>query len=185
MTRKKSVSIFAVTTFLLCQPAVWFLNKGVLDDLDFWGATVIIVLGATLEIILLAWVFGIDRAWEELLTDADKSVLMAKSLFGQSVEDVHLGEVAGVDEHLLRAAIKKLAAISFFELDREPQRKLRIRTHPLAQEFTHRVLRNNIRNLKLKLKDDGGRLMLSMSSGISGKWRMNLCSRNRKMMCPT
>lgn len=82
----------------------------------------------------------IDRAWEELLTDADKSVLMAKSLFGQSVEDVHLGEVAGVDEQLLRAAIKRLAAISFFEFDREPQRKLRIRTHPLAQDFTHRVL---------------------------------------------
>ncbi len=65
-TREKSVKIFAAITFILCQPALWFLNKGVLDDLDFWGATVIIVLGATFEVILVAWVFGIDKMWAEL-----------------------------------------------------------------------------------------------------------------------
>jgi hypothetical protein len=60
------VKVFGVAAFILCQPAVWFLHRGVLDELDFWGGTVLIVLGATLEVILVAWVFGIDRAWEEL-----------------------------------------------------------------------------------------------------------------------
>jgi len=66
MTRQKAVKIFAVAAFILCQPAVWFIHRGVLDDLDFWGANFVIVIGATLEIILLAWVFGIDKAWEEM-----------------------------------------------------------------------------------------------------------------------
>ncbi|MEW6049650.1 MAG: sodium-dependent transporter [Candidatus Zixiibacteriota bacterium] len=65
-TRQKAVKIFGAAAFVLCQPAVWFLHRGVLDDLDFWGGTVVIVLGATFESVLLAWVFGIDKAWEEL-----------------------------------------------------------------------------------------------------------------------
>ena len=66
ITRQKSVRIFGIVAFFLCQPAIWFLNRGVLDDLDFWGGTFFIVIGATLEIILLGWVFGIDKTWEEL-----------------------------------------------------------------------------------------------------------------------
>jgi NSS family neurotransmitter:Na+ symporter len=66
LTRPKAVRIFSIAGFILCQPAIWFLNKGVLDDLDFWGGTFFIVLGAAFEIILLAWVFGIDKAWDEL-----------------------------------------------------------------------------------------------------------------------
>ncbi len=66
ITRQKAVKIFGVAAFILCQPAIWFIHKGVLDDLDFWGANFFIVLGATFEIILLAWVFGIDKAWDEL-----------------------------------------------------------------------------------------------------------------------
>jgi len=66
LTRQKSVRIFAIAAFILTQPAVWFLHRGVLDELNFWGGTVIIVLGATFEIILLGWIFGIDKAWDEL-----------------------------------------------------------------------------------------------------------------------
>lgn len=64
--RKKAVVIFAVTSFVLCLPAMLFLHRGVLDDLDFWGGSFFIVVGATLEIIILAWVFGIDKAWDEM-----------------------------------------------------------------------------------------------------------------------
>ena len=64
--RQKAVKIFAVVAFILCQPALWFLHRGVLDDLDFWGANFVIVVGATVEIVLLAWIFGIDKAWTEM-----------------------------------------------------------------------------------------------------------------------
>jgi SNF family Na+-dependent transporter len=66
ISRKKAVTIFSIVSFFLCLPAMLFIHRGVLDDLDFWGANFFIVLGATIEIILLAWVFGIDRAWEEM-----------------------------------------------------------------------------------------------------------------------
>ena len=66
LRRQSAVKIFAVFAFVLCLPAVLFLHRGVLDDLDFWGGTLIIVLGGAFELILLGWVFGINRAWEEL-----------------------------------------------------------------------------------------------------------------------
>lgn len=65
-TRQKAVIVFGILTFILCQPAVWFLSNGVLDDLDFWGANFFIVFGATIEIILVAWVFGVDKMWKEM-----------------------------------------------------------------------------------------------------------------------
>ncbi|MCP4568171.1 MAG: sodium:calcium symporter [FCB group bacterium] len=66
MTRQKAVIAFGLLTFILCQPSVWFLSHGVLDDLDFWGANFFIVFGATIEIILVAWVFGVDKLWAEM-----------------------------------------------------------------------------------------------------------------------
>ena len=66
MSRKKAVLSFGFVTFILCQPAVWFLGNGVMDDLDFWGANFFIVVGATIEIIIVAWVFGVNRTWNEM-----------------------------------------------------------------------------------------------------------------------
>ncbi|MCX6825847.1 MAG: sodium-dependent transporter, partial [candidate division Zixibacteria bacterium] len=64
--KTKAVTLFAIFSFIMSIPAIIFLHRGVLDDLDFWGGNVIIVLGATMEIILLSWVFGIDKAWDEM-----------------------------------------------------------------------------------------------------------------------
>jgi NSS family neurotransmitter:Na+ symporter len=66
VTRTKAVAIFSTITFALCLPSILFLHRGVLDDMDFWGGNFFIVLGATIEIILFSWVFGIDKAWEEM-----------------------------------------------------------------------------------------------------------------------
>ena len=61
-------------TFLLCIPGIVFLSKGVVDELDFWGGTFCLVLFGTVETILFAWVFGIDKAWEEIHHGADLKV---------------------------------------------------------------------------------------------------------------
>lgn len=71
VTRKDAVKIFGTVTFIFCQPAIFLLSKGVVDELDFWGGTFCLVLFATIETILFAWVFGIDRAWEEIHHGAD------------------------------------------------------------------------------------------------------------------
>ncbi len=74
ITRRKAVSILAVVAFILCQPAIFFLKNGVVDELDFWGGTFFLVLFATIETILFAWVFGMNKAWDEIHQGADMRV---------------------------------------------------------------------------------------------------------------
>lgn len=69
--RKKAVMIFAVISFILCQPAIFFLKHGVVNELDFWGGTFCLVLFGTVEVILFAWVFGMENAWTEIHHGAD------------------------------------------------------------------------------------------------------------------
>jgi neurotransmitter:Na+ symporter, NSS family len=71
ISRKKAVFIFAITCFLLSHLAVFFLAKGAVDELDFWGGTFALVVFATIETVLFGWVFGIDRAWEEMHFGSD------------------------------------------------------------------------------------------------------------------
>lgn len=66
ITRKRAVTIFGIVAFVLCQPAIFLLGRGVVDELDFWGGTFFLVIFATIETILFAWVFGMEEAWEEI-----------------------------------------------------------------------------------------------------------------------
>jgi SNF family Na+-dependent transporter len=74
ISRKKAVFILAAVAFVLCQPAVFFLKNGVVDELDFWGGTFFLVLFATIETILFAWVFGMENAWDEIHKGADMRI---------------------------------------------------------------------------------------------------------------
>ncbi len=74
INRKKAVTIFGIVSFILCQPAIFFLGRGVVDELDFWGGTFFLVLFATIETVLFAWVFGMDKAWDEIHRGADMRV---------------------------------------------------------------------------------------------------------------
>lgn len=74
ISRPRAVGIFAVASFMLCQPAIFLLAKGVVNELDFWGGTFCLVLFATVEVILFAWVFGMERAWQEIHHGADMEV---------------------------------------------------------------------------------------------------------------
>jgi NSS family neurotransmitter:Na+ symporter len=74
MSRREAVGAFAGITLVLTQPVILFLGHGVLDELDFWGGTVFLVVFATIETILFGWVFGIDKAWEELHVGSDITI---------------------------------------------------------------------------------------------------------------
>jgi SNF family Na+-dependent transporter len=74
ISRKRAVSIFGCIAFALCQPAIFFLGRGVVDELDFWGGTFFLVVFAFIEVILFAWVFGMERAWDEIHRGADLRV---------------------------------------------------------------------------------------------------------------
>ena len=71
ITRKKAVVLYGSVTFVLCHLPILFIKHGVVDELDFWACTVCLVVFATVETILFAWVFGIDKAWDEIHHGAD------------------------------------------------------------------------------------------------------------------
>ncbi|MCX5686559.1 MAG: sodium:calcium symporter, partial [Candidatus Omnitrophica bacterium] len=74
ISRKRAVMIFGIATFILCQPVIFLLGKGIVNELDFWGGTFCLVLFATVEIILFAWIFGMKNAWKEIHHGADMNV---------------------------------------------------------------------------------------------------------------
>ncbi len=74
VTRKKTVLIFGAVAFILCHFPIFMLKRGVVDELDFWGGTFFLVVFAAIEVILFAWVFGIDNAWDEMHKGADLRV---------------------------------------------------------------------------------------------------------------
>jgi SNF family Na+-dependent transporter len=74
ISKKKAVAIFAIVSFILCQPAIFFLKNGVVNELDFWGGTFCLVLFAACETILFAWIFGMEKAWEEIHHGAEMRI---------------------------------------------------------------------------------------------------------------
>ncbi len=74
VSRHKATIIMAAVTFGLCQLPIFFLANGVVDELDFWAGTFFLVVFATLEVIVFVWIFGIDKAWEQIHHGAELNV---------------------------------------------------------------------------------------------------------------
>ncbi|MDZ4704550.1 MAG: sodium-dependent transporter [Saprospiraceae bacterium] len=74
MSRQKSAWTFGAAIFILGLPTVLFFKYGVFDEYDYWAGTISLVVFALLEIILFAWVFGMDKGWKEITSNADIKV---------------------------------------------------------------------------------------------------------------
>lgn len=72
--RKKAVVWMSVAWFLLAQPVIFFLGHGWLDEMDFWMGTLGVVVFALIETIIFVWIFGPDKAWEEINLGADLKI---------------------------------------------------------------------------------------------------------------
>ena len=72
--RQPAAWAFGGIVFLLGLPTVLFFNQGVFDEYDYWAGTVSLVVFALLEIILFAWVFGMDKGWREITSGSDIKV---------------------------------------------------------------------------------------------------------------
>ena len=66
MTRKKATTILAIVVVISVQFVIFFLRYGFLDEMDYWAGTFGLVLFALIETILFMWVFGADKAWDEM-----------------------------------------------------------------------------------------------------------------------
>lgn len=71
---KNAAWMFGTIVFILGLPTVLFFNNGVFDEYDYWAGTVSLVIFAFIEIILFAWIFGMEKGWKEITTGADIKV---------------------------------------------------------------------------------------------------------------
>lgn len=70
----KSAWSFGALVLVMGLPTVFFFDKGVFDEYDYWAGTVSLVVFALAETILFAWILGIDKGWAEITRGADMKV---------------------------------------------------------------------------------------------------------------
>lgn len=73
-TRNKSAWTLGIVVLVLALPTIFFNEYGVFDEYDYWTGTVSLVVFALAEVILFAWVFGMDKGWKEINHGADMKV---------------------------------------------------------------------------------------------------------------
>ncbi len=74
VSRKVATAITGTALFVLCQPVIFFLKQGFLDDMDFWLGTFGVTVFAVVEIVIFVWLFGPKNAWQEITRGADMRV---------------------------------------------------------------------------------------------------------------
>jgi NSS family neurotransmitter:Na+ symporter len=75
--RGRAALTFGVATLLLGGFTVWLYPGGAHGEFDFWTGTFALVVFAMGEVFVFAWIFGIDRGWEEITRGADMRVPIA------------------------------------------------------------------------------------------------------------
>jgi SNF family Na+-dependent transporter len=70
--RRRAVAIVGLAVLTLSAPALWW--EGVLDELDFWAGTFALLVFGLAEAIIFAWLFGMERGWEEITRGAQLRV---------------------------------------------------------------------------------------------------------------
>jgi len=70
-TRSRSALAFGGLVLVLAVPVAVLHQNSFFDEFDYWAGTVMLVVFALLETILFAWVFGMERGWNELNKGAE------------------------------------------------------------------------------------------------------------------
>jgi len=73
-SHKKAVVALAALTLIPIHFVVLFLKHGFLDEMDYWVGTFGLVIFALLEVIVFAWIYGMDKGWDEITRGAQMKV---------------------------------------------------------------------------------------------------------------
>ncbi len=74
ISRRRATLIIGLGVFISTQFVVFFLKHGFLDEMDYWAGTFGLVLFALFEIIIFAWIFGMENGWAKITKGADIKV---------------------------------------------------------------------------------------------------------------
>lgn len=110
--RETAAWAFGLIVFILGLPTVLFFQYGVFDEYDYWAGTVSLVVFALFEVILFAYVFGMDKGWAEITRGADIKVPVIFKFIIQFVTPVILSAVfiaslPGIWDSITNVAIYK------------------------------------------------------------------------------
>lgn len=70
-SRNKATSIIGACIFVGVNLVVIFFQYGFLDEMDYWSGTFALVIVALIEVVIFAWIFGMDKGWEEINKGAE------------------------------------------------------------------------------------------------------------------
>ncbi len=91
--QKRGAWSFGALALLMGLPTVFFFQEGVFDDYDYWGGTVSLVVFAFFEVILFAWIFGMEKGWKEINIGADIKIPLVYKFIIKFITPVLLGWV--------------------------------------------------------------------------------------------
>ena len=103
--KQKAAWTFGLLVLLLGIPCV--MSPKAFDEFDYWAGTVSLVVFALIEIILFAWVFGMDKGWKEINEGADIKVplffkYIIKYVTPVFLLSVFIGGIPGIFEALTK-----------------------------------------------------------------------------------
>lgn len=70
-TRGKSVLLLAVIWGIGTIPCIYWAKYGFWEEIDFWAGTMGLIVFSFIEVILFLWIFGGQKAWDEMHRGAD------------------------------------------------------------------------------------------------------------------
>jgi SNF family Na+-dependent transporter len=70
--RQAALTLLLVTAAYLVPVVLW--QQFFIDDMDFWSNNILLPLGALIEVLIFAFIFGIHRGWDELKRGAEMHV---------------------------------------------------------------------------------------------------------------
>ncbi len=70
----KAVTAVLLLSGLCSHWCIFYINRGVLDEIDYWAGTFLLVVFALIETIMFLWVFGGEEAWTEMHHGADMQI---------------------------------------------------------------------------------------------------------------
>mgnify|MGYP000925839680 CR=1 FL=1 len=66
ISKNKATSYVGLLMFVAVNLVVFFFKFGFLDEMDYWSGTFALVIIALIEVIVFAWIFGMDKGWQEM-----------------------------------------------------------------------------------------------------------------------
>ncbi len=88
----KKASIYCgILVLIMGLPTIVFYNQGVFAEFDDWAGTYSLVLFAFVELILFAWVFGMEKGWEEITRGSEIKVPIVFKFIIKYVTPLFLG----------------------------------------------------------------------------------------------